>query len=222
MKKILSSAVALLLAISSFAQGYAPTTIWPYVYEHFTQGTIYTADGTKFVESLNVNLTRSKLHYLDNEIIKEVILSDAVLICIGEDRYIPWMGRMYRIVYECAEGLVLVSVEGDFSNLNESGGAYGSSSSTSATTKLTSLDGTSVVGQNHMILWQARHNGTQIAIRSSFYVKSRNGFYKAGQKDIRDALTEEKAAEWTAWLKDHKIKWKNPESIAQALEFLNR
>ena len=41
MRKLLSVIVLLGVAVMAHAQKFEPNTKWPYVYEHFTPGTIY-------------------------------------------------------------------------------------------------------------------------------------------------------------------------------------
>ena len=44
MKRLLSIVTCLLLAVVAAHAKYVPNTKWPYVYEDFTKGTVYSAD----------------------------------------------------------------------------------------------------------------------------------------------------------------------------------
>ena len=212
------AASALLLGFALGAQDYNPTSTWPYLYRDFQDGTIYMTQGTKMIQKMNIHIVHDKLHYIDNGIIKEVVPADILMVEIGADRFLSWNGAMYRIEAESDKGLVISSILTDLSELTETGGAYGSSSTSSATTKLSSFEVEGQVNQNHMLIWESRNEGADLRTKTTYYIKTPKTFAKATAKEIQNALPEEQKAGWKAWQKAHKVKWNKPESIVQVLE----
>lgn len=220
MKKTFLTALFAGICMLAAAQDYEPTSTWPYVYEQFQEGTIYMQQGTKMIQTVNIHLGKDKLHYIDKGLIKEIIPTDVVLVEIGEDKYICQYGQMYRVVAESPKGLVVEENLGDFTKINETGGAYGSSSTSSATNKLTSIATESQVGQNHMLIWQNRDQGVTLPVKKTLYFKTRKDFIKASAKEVQNWAGAERKDEWKAFTKANKIKWNKPESLITVLDFI--
>lgn len=220
MRRIASVAAILLLSISALAQGYTPTSTWPYLYPDFCNGEIFTTKGTKLPQKVNIHCAHGKLHFLDKEVIKEVSPADVLMVIIGQDKYIAQNGEMFKVVAEDGTNLVLCSQLGDFSALNETGGAYGTSSTSSATTKLSSFELEGQVNQNHMLILESRDDGVEINVKKAYYLKTGNTFVKATAREVQEYLGNERKAEWKAWIKTHKIKWTNPQSLLAVFEIL--
>lgn len=220
MKKIFVTLSMLCLAFFAGAADYNPTSTWPYLYEDFQEGTIYMIQGTKMIQKVNVHCAHGKLHFLDKEIIKEVIPTDVLMVEIGSDKYFAQYGVMYKIVAQNDNGMVLASILGDFAALNETGGAYGTSSTSSATTKLSSFELEGQVNQNHMLILQSKDNGAELNLKTTYYVKTPKFFAKASAKELGSVLDAGKSAQWKAWQKEHKIKWNKPESVLEVVNFL--
>jgi len=221
---IFTSIVAtLLFAISfnSYADSPAPepTTTWPYIYQEFMDGEIYLSRQQKVLQKVNVHLGHAKIHFLDANLIKELVLNDVVAVMVGKDRYVPYEGSMYKVVASNDKALLLEQSLGDFAALEETGGAYGSSSASSATMKLSSVDDASMLGRNHMMVRQSRHEGKTLPLITKYYIKTPEFFCKASKKEL-DQQFSDRADQWKTWLKANKIKWNNPESLSKILEFL--
>ena len=219
MKKILFVAVMLLIAAAGFAQ--EPTTTWPYLYPEFRQGTIYMNDGTTLVEQLNVHLRKGRLHFIDKkDIVREAVVPDVKLVKIGEDTFAQVKGEMMKVVLATEHGFVVVETLGDFASLQETGGAYGTSSTTSATRRLSSLDTDAQINQNHMLLLQYRSGGKMLPTVSKYFLSGPDFQVQASRREVESILPEGRQAEWKAWLKANKVKWNKPESLAAVVEFL--
>ena len=217
MKKIVIFAALLL---SALLQAQEPTTTWPYLFRDFRQGTIYMKGGEKHIQTVNVHLRAGKLHFLDNDIIKEAVLSDVLLVDLDGARYFNAGGEMMLVVAESPKGMVLQSELGDFASLTETGGAYGTSSATSATRKLSSIDTDSQINQNHMLLKQSLHDGQSLETITKLYIVTPSFTIAADKAGVESVLDASRMAEWKKWLKENKIKWKNPASVITVLDFI--
>lgn len=218
MKRLIILA-AMLASFAAAAQ--TPSTTWPYLYDIFTQGTIYMKDGAKSDVLLNVQVRHDKLHFIDKDIIREADLSKVTAVTIGEDKYIPVNGEMRKIVAKGDNGAVVVSLIGDFAALQETGGGYGASSETAATRKLSSVERDGQVNQNHMLILKEKENGADLNIITTYYLVRGNDCIKATRKDVEATLTDAAKANWKPWLKANKIKWKDPESLLKVIDFLS-
>lgn len=220
MKKLALAVLALAAFLSLRAQDYS--TSWPYLYPEFREGTIYMNDGTKLVYNVNVHILHGRLHYLDNGVVKEAISSNLLLIKIGDDEYMNVNGDIMKIVAKNDKGMVTALQLGDFERLRDAGGAYGSSTTSSATRRLTSVDVAGKVNQNHMELWESRHNGELVDLVTTYYIVTPTKIVEATQRAIRETLDDAGKDAFKKWLKQNKIKWKNPESLLTLTEFLNQ
>lgn len=220
MKKLALAVLALAAFLSLRAQDYS--TSWPYLYPEFREGTIYMNDGTKLVYNVNVHILHGRLHYLDNGVVKEAISSNLLLIKIGDDEYMNVNGDIMKIVAKNDKGMVTALQLGDFERLRDAGGAYGSSTTSSATRRLTSVDVAGKVNQNHMELWESRHNGELVDLVTTYYIVTPTKTVEATQRAIRETLDDAGKDAFKKWLKQNKIKWKNPESLLTLTEFLNQ
>ena len=220
MKKILMAVLVFAAALSLRAQEYS--TSWPYLYPEFREGTVYLTDGSKLVFNLNVHILHGRLHYLDKGVVKEAVPDNLLLVKIGDDEYMNVNGSVMKVVAKNEKGLVAALQLGDFDKLRDSGGAYGSSTTSSATRKLTSIDVAGKVNQNHMELWESRHNGELVDLVQTFYIVTPDKTVEATQKAIRDSLDDAGKEAFKKWLKQNKIKWKNPESLLTLTDFLNQ
>ena len=218
MKKIAVLIVALAACLAAGAQ--ECSTTWPYLYPEFREGTIYMKGGTKIRQQVNVHILRSSLHYLDKGVVKEAFAGDVLVINIGEDRYMVVDGSIMKVVASEERGFVAALSLGDFDKLRESGGAYGTSTTNSATQKYTSLD-IAGVNQNHMEMWESRHNGDSVDLVTTYYLVTPSLTCKATRKAFEEAIGSERKAAFKAWSKTNKIKWNNPESILALIDFLN-
>lgn len=219
MKRLIILA-AMLASLAAAAQ--TPSTTWPYLYDNFTQGTIYMKDGAKSDVLLNVQVRHDKLHFIDKDIIREADLSKVTAVTIADDKYIPVNGEMRKIVAKGDNGAVVVSLIGDFAALQETGGGYGASSETASTRKLSSVERDGQVNQNHMLILKEKENGADLNIITTYYLIKGNDCIKATRKDVEASLPDGAKANWKAWLKANKIKWRDPDSLLKVVDFLSK
>lgn len=216
-KIILVTIVSLLASIVLPAQ--ECSTTWPYLYPQFTNGVVHLVGGSKIQHQLNVHVQKGRLHYIENGIVKEAMNKDIFFVQIGGDRYNVVNGDVMRVVASKEGGFVAAHYVGDMDKLRETGGAYGSSSTTQATRLLTSID---MVGANtnHMEMWQNRHNGESISLICKYYIVVGHNVYPASRKGVETFLSDDRKADFKVFLKENKIKWKEPESLIKLVDFL--
>ena len=219
MKRLILTIAVLFAAVTAFAQEYS--TAWPYLYNEFTPGEVLTLKGSKLEYPMNIHILHGRLHFIDNGLIKEAATQDIVLARIGEDEFLSVDQDVMKIMKRTDDGMVVAHLVGDFEKLNEAGGAYGSSTTSSATRKLTSVDVQGKVNQNHMELREGRHDGELVDLKTTYYIVI-PGMNKipATKKGVEEAIGPERKADFKNWLKSHKVKWNKPESVAEVISFI--
>lgn len=220
MRKLILTAV---LAIGPFmmASAQKPTTTYPYLYPQFTDGRVVMETGNMNEKKLNIHLRADKLHYIDNDIIKEAFLNDVKAVEIGNDIFIPVFGRMMKVIAKNDNGCVAAEILGDFEAAREAKGAYGTSSTSSSTMKLTSLQTDAQVNQNYMNIFNEKEQGMELRVRTTYYLITPKFKVKANKKDVDTSLPACAATDYKSFLKSHKVKWSDPQSLLTVVDFLN-
>ena len=220
MKRIFTLLAGLALAFAASAQG-TPTTTWPYIYDDFTEGEIYSIDGSSKKAMLNVHLLHATLHFIDGENIKELTPGSVFSARIGKDYYINANGRIMKILAQDDNGYVAESAEVDIATLNSTGGAYGSSSSTLGTMNLSSLEGIGATNSNtslnHMELKNSKESGKVLPLIRKKYLFVNGKCIFAAKRDVSEEVD---AAAFKAFLKENKVKWSNPQSLLGVVDFI--
>lgn len=224
MKRLLSIVTCLLLVVAAAHAKYVPNTKWPYVYEDFTQGTVYSADNQKSEGLLNIHLAGNVLHYVGKD--GKVYANDNHRIArveIGQDAYIVVDNRLMQIVSQKDADVLLKLELADFSQLTQgSGGAYGSSLNSSASNLLSSLDLGGLNRPEHGMMLQEKHDGREIPVSTVYYFAIGGECIEANKGDVMKYAGEERKAELTRFIKEKKVKWKNEDSLKTVLEYLSR
>lgn len=220
MRRITIIAIWVASAVTTvFAQ--SPTTTYPYLYDNFTQGTVVMDDGNKESRQMNVHLREGRLHYIDNGIIKEAFLKDVAAVEIGNDVYLPVNVSLMKVVAKNDNGCVVLEQLGDFEGAIDGSGAYGTSASSSATMKLTSIQTDNQINQNYMNILNEKESGMSLRILEAYYIVTPKYKVKAVRKDIETALPAERAAQLKAYIKEKKVRWKNPQGLLPLVDFLS-
>lgn len=222
MKKTLMLFACLTIAVNAFAQIEAYTT-WPYQYFDFQKGTLTLSNGQQRFMPVNIHLLKGDLHYITDEgIIQTIPSAQYFTIQIGEDLFGHVSGYLMQIYPgPDKKNYVAVRRTADLAALNETGGAYGVSSTTSSTQRLTSIDMPGMVNSNHMEQMQHRDSGKRLTIKTEYYVVIDGDVVKATKKDVMEAIGPEKKAAFKAFLKKNKINWKNEQSLLKIFDFFN-
>ena len=213
--------IAAILIWSAFgASAQTPTTTFPYLYDTFTDGTVVMTDGNKEARKMNVHLRAGRLHYIDNGIIKEAYLTDVAAVEIGNDVYVPVYTSVMKVVAKNDNGCVVVEQLGDYEAALSGTGAYGTSATSSATMKLSSVHQEGQVNQNYMNILNEKTDGMDLRIQSTYYLVTTKYKVKANRSDIEAMLPQGKADLLKVYIKEHKVKWKSPQGLLPLVDFL--
>jgi len=221
MKKNMLAGMILIL-LSAVVSAQEPTTKWPYLFPEFRSGVVELAEGTSRTYQLNMHLRHGQLHFLDSDgVIRETPIDEVLAAKVGQDRFLQVQGEMMRVVAQSEHGCVVEEVLGDFAALQETGGAYGASSQTSATRRLSSIYTDGQINQNHVILMQSRSDGKMLDLIKTYYFVYPGHVLNASRSGVESSIPADRLPDWKAWGKSHKVKWNRPESMLSVLEFLN-
>lgn len=219
---IFAAAASLLMLSATVSKAQSPTTTYPYLYPTFVEGQVILSGGKEEQRKMNVHLRYDNLHYIDEGIVKSAFLTDVLAVEIGNDVFLPMGGQMFRVAAKDEKGFVLEEIIGDFEASVESGGAYGTSSTTSATMKLSSVQSDSQLGQTYMNILNEKSQGVELRVETRLWLYTSSGLkVRATKKEVGESLGEDNSAEWKAFLKTHKIKWKEAQSLLQVVDYLS-
>lgn len=219
MKRILLAIFAAALTVAAYAQS-SVTTTWPYLYGDFTQGQITSTTGPQEPCLLNVHLAQGRIHYIDKQNnVREVNTKNFVKAEIAGSEFVIKDGMLLKVLVSNDAGLVAASYLADFSSLNETGGAYGVSSSTLSTQKLSSVESNSV-NMNHMELMSHKTEGQPLEIKTTNYIVFGGKCIEATKKDVAEAVPADKQNAFKSFLKTNKINWKSASDLEAVLNFL--
>jgi len=224
MKKIFFL-LSFLLVFAVAKAEYSPTTLWPYIYEDFTQGLVMYHNGSAIKASLNIHLEKGELQYLEGDVIMTTNLSDVEYAIIGTDKYVVADNSMMKVLSEndSRTAFVLSSILGDFEALYVGTGAYGSSANTQAVRSQTSIEvgGKSVVSHAKLLAEKKEDNGKSLSTKEKQYVKVGDKVSPAYQKDVEKTFGLSGNDQWKAFLKKEKIKWRKADDLFKVVEYIN-
>lgn len=211
----------LLMAVAGRAQ-YEPNTKWPYLYENFTEGTVYSSDNTRSKMMINIHLAGNVLHYIgkDDRIYKADD-NKITRVEIGGDVYLFVNRQLMQLIDSNGNNVLLKLVDADFSRMQSAGGgAYGSDANTLATTKVSSLDlgGMNTPELAKMLL--EREDGATIPLVTRYYFIINNKRVEASSGDVGKLIGKVREKEFKAFCKKNKVKWKNEDSLKTVLRYL--
>lgn len=223
MKRIFTILASLLASAYMAYSQYVPTSTWPYLYDEFQNGSLLWTGGKEKSGMYNINLIDKKLHFVEGAYIKAANMADILSVKIGPDVYQNVAGEMMKVLAKSDKSLVVEGKEIDMAALNETGGAYGSSSTTIGTTALSSLEGIGATNAssniNHMELKLNKENGKALSLIVKKYIFVKGLKIFASKRDFMDVPGLDKDAA-KAFLKENKIKWNKEQDILKAGDFL--
>lgn len=223
MKKILLLFALLSTVLTTKAQNFEPNTKWPYIYENFTDGTIYFDGNKKSQARLNIHLWGNKLHYISNDQrILESTDKGVIRVEIGDDAYLFSDHQLVKILAVEQNNLVVELVKADFDALFTGTGAYGASLNSSSARDLSSLDLGGINNPELGRMLQERNDGRDLSVKHLFFFIIDGKQIEANKKDVESILNDEGKKEWKAFQKQNKIKWKNFDSLKLVLSFVNQ
>lgn len=130
LQKLLLIGILLFSGISAGAQRFEPKDTWPFVYENFTDGALYSSTGEKLLSAkMNVSILNQKLYYLRGETIMEAdmvrLYAAKISSGLAEDLYVNVGAKMYRVLAESDGGAALQADILDVERYNKASIGYG-------------------------------------------------------------------------------------------------
>lgn len=226
MKKILLLTFVLsFMTIPLFAQKYEPRDTWPFVYENFTDGSLYSSTGDVLLSArMNVSVLNQKLYYLKGETIMEadMVRLYAAKISSGptEDLYVNVGAKMYRVLAESDGGAALQADILDIERYNKASIGYGVTSYTASTQNVSGLAMESAAGVNINQAQASKEGGEPLPILEKKYILYSQGrIVPALKREVMDISDLDKEAA-KVFFKENKIKWNSAASLTQVADFL--
>ena len=214
-----------LLFCTTLKAEYSPTTMWPYIYEDFTDGLVMYKNGSAIKAKLNIHLESGELQYIEGDAIMTSDLRNIDYAIVGTDKYVVAEESMMKVLEEneSRTAFVLLSTLGDFEALFVGTGAYGSSANTQAVRNQTSLEigGKNVVSHAKLLAEKKEDGGKSLSTKEKLYIKVGDKVSPAYQKDVEKEFGLSGNQQWKSFLKNNKIKWRKPDSLYEIVEFLS-
>lgn len=213
----------MLSVMASYAQDHTPTTTWPYLYSDFQQGELKKHAGAPFDGLYNIHIYKGTLHFVEDGMIKEALVTEVFSVKIGMDYYANVGGTMMKVLAQSDNGFVAQETLVDMAALNSTGGAYGSSSNSISTQAFSSFEGIggSRTNMNHMELKNSKDEGQILPVINKTYLVFPDRVVFATKKDISAIDGVDKKA-LNAFIKENSIKWKNPQSLIILLDYVSQ
>lgn len=211
------------MTIPLFAQKYEPRDTWPFVYENFTDGSLYSSTGDVLLSArMNVSVLNQKLYYLKGETIMEADMVRLYAAKIGpaEDLYVNVGAKMYRVLAESEGGAALQADILDVERYNKASIGYGVTSYTASTQNVSGLAMESSAGVNINTAMASREGGEPLPILEKKYILYGQGrIVPALKREVMDIPDLDKQAA-KEFFKENKIKWNQAASLTQVADFL--
>jgi len=221
MKRIILLMACWALTLTAHAQTQVYTT-WPYYYTDFQQGTLILSNGQQRSMPINIHLLKGDLHFIDGQgLIQMAPAGQFSAVVIGDDTFRRVGGYLMKVTPGPDEkNYIAVRTIVDMTSINETGGAYGTPATTASTQRISSLDLPGFVNTNHMEQMQNRTSGQKLKTKKEYYIVINGSPVKAAKKDFTNAVGPDRAPALKAFLKKHKINWKDEQSLLQLFDFL--
>ena len=225
LQKLLLIGILLFSGISAGAQRFEPKDTWPFVYENFTDGALYSSTGEKLLSAkMNVSILNQKLYYLKGETIMEadMVRLYAARISSGpaEDLYVNVGAKMYRVLAESDGGAALQADILDVERYNKASIGYGVTSYTASTQNVSGLAMESSAGVNINTAMASKEGGEPLPVLEKKYILYGQGrIVPALKREVMDIPDLDKQAA-KVFFKENKIKWNQAASLTQVADFL--
>lgn len=225
LQKLFLVGILLFSGISAGAQRFEPKDTWPFVYENFTDGALYSSTGEKLLSAkMNVSILNQKLYYLKGETIMEadMVRLYAARISSGpaEDLYVNVGAKMYRVLAESDGGAALQADILDVERYNKASIGYGVTSYTASTQNVSGLAMESSAGVNINTAMASKEGGEPLPVLEKKYILYGQGrVVPALKREVMDIPDLDKQAA-KVFFKENKIKWNQAASLTQVADFL--
>ena len=225
LQKLLLVGTLLFCGISMGAQRFEPKDTWPFVYENFTDGALYSSTGEKLLSAkMNVSILNQKLYYLKGETIMEAdmvrLYAAKISSGLSEDLYVNVGAKMYRVLAESDGGAALQANILDIERYNKASIGYGVTSYTASTQNVSGLAMESAAGVNINQAQASKEGGEPLPILEKKYILYGQGrIVPALKREVMDIPDLDKQAA-KVFFKENKIKWNQAASLTQVADFL--
>lgn len=223
LQKLLLIGILLFSGISAGAQRFEPKDTWPFVYENFTDGALYSSTGEMLLSAkMNVSILNQKLYYLRGETIMEADMVRLYAAKIGpaEDLYVNVGAKMYRVLAESEGGAALQADILDVERYNKASIGYGVTSYTASTQNVSGLAMESSAGVNINTAMASKEGGESLPVLEKKYILyGRGRIVPALKREVMDIPDLDKQAA-KVFFKENKIKWNQAASLTQVADFL--
>jgi len=212
---------SVLLPLSASAQKYTPTEPWPYLYEEFTPGNVFTSlEGTIGYDQLNVNIIDGKLHYIKEGTIMEAAMGGIHVVGIDKDVYLNVGGKLMLLLKEADHCAVVKGTEIDYDEMAKVNIGYGKSATASTQNiSLMSLSGSDNLNKSLSVVEQTKYNGKVLPLKEHIYLVVDGILVRATKSDVISTGWADKK-EVSSFVKTNKIKWNDPEGLSLLGEYL--
>lgn len=231
MKRIYSFFISLLLLIIAssqinlFAQGYQPTTAWPYLNERFQPGAMIYSDSVKTEGLFNIHLSENFLQMVKNDQrVYRMIDNNVKKVIIGNKEYRFVNHKLMRLVYAPSANQnndFIAELESvDWDSMFKLGAAYNVDLNTNRSLIMRTLN---IGGLDNPVLSQlesTKTDGTPLDLESHYYMVFNGNAVDANMKGTKQLVPKEKRKQYENFVKSHKINWKNTDSLKEVLEYL--
>lgn len=209
--------------LSAHAEGYTPSTKWPYWYDQFREGIVFfSGDQKSKRELLNIHLLHNTLHYLDGDHIKQSDPRTIEKIVIATDTFLYMDGGLVQLIKETPTIRLVKQVRIDKESLAAAQtGAYGMGASSSAVQQLTSIQLNGVSNLSHTQMKLEKEEGKELRLIRIYYLLRHGQAVRATRKEVEKSLSVADQISFKAFVKQNKIKWKEEASLQKLLDFFD-
>lgn len=209
----------------SYASDYEPTEGWPYLYYDFTPAIVYYHNMPAASANINVHLVNNTLHFINGENIMVVNNAQYIDSVVCENNTVLLRkGNLYIEKLSATDHVVIGrTCEADLDAMSNGNGAYGTTTSTSATQNISSFnDHGNIAAQRYLDMKSERTNSRTLPTISRICFVVDNNICHATKRGVNGILLRDEQKKFEAFLKANKIKWKEIESLKLVADFLEK
>lgn len=220
-KLILCASTLMLSSVIANAQ-FKPTDKWPYIYDDFVTAELISDNGKTVSTALvNICVSDNHIHYVrqSDEMILDMVSWNIQDIKIKDKTYKAVGSQVLEVLLEENGAYVLKGNSVDYNAMNKVDIGYGISSDTYSASNV-DLSSVMIPGNVHQKIQNAkekREYETTLIIDDIIYAYDGKTLCKATKNDFVEMYGKN---ETSAFLKQNKIKWNQPESVIKVIEFM--
>ena len=202
-----------------------PTSHWPFYFEDFVKAKIFLQDEShSFTEtSVNINLFTGNLQYLDNSKTIRILenTKDVKGVEIGDSLFFVFVDEfIQKIVAQSDKFMITKREKGNLSDLEDSSGAYGSGSASSALDKVNAKLIGGIISSSYPTLLETRTEGISFEPEVKYFFAKGDDHFVLNKRNLTQAFSGE-AKKISSFIKKEKINLKNESDILRLFDFMN-